>query len=438
MKKIILATYFVLIALMGMAQNVTIDTSIYLVDPNTHFVDSSRYLVSKLSQNWFFTITGSANWWQGSDRIPTGDFTSLNRTSFGGGVSVGKWITHNIALRLAYDVNQAHSYINGGHDNLGHLQFLYDDKTQPIAVTDPQDNTLLINYYKTSFMYHNVHGDVLISPLDLIQGKYQDRPYTPLIVAGMGLGMVSEHPFVLQSVFNNEAINYELSYNVGLMNNFFINSYLDLSLSLMLTGQRWTIDSWTYEYNGPATTNNGGTTNIRPKRADHNYSSSLGIIYYPTRRQYDYPMNYLIERKELHNRIKELELALANQGESPDTITTTDTVKVERIVSAPLSIFFHRDKYQLMSNRDKINLREIANIANKYGCYIKLIGSCDSATATVPYNQTLSQNRCNTIRRILVDEMGVDPDKIIDNPIGGVKILDPTEYDRRVQIYLFK
>ena len=74
--------------------------------------DSERYLSSKFGQNWFLTANATANWWQGSDRNPAGNYTSLNGPSFGGSLSFGKWITHNLGLRLTYDVNQSQSFIS--------------------------------------------------------------------------------------------------------------------------------------------------------------------------------------------------------------------------------------------------------------------------------------------------------------------------------------
>ena len=109
----------------------------------------------------------------------------------------------------------------------------------------------------------------------------------------------------------------------------------------------------------------------------------------------------------------------------------------EDILSYPFSIFFNRDSYQLMSRRDIVNLREIAKVAKDNGYKLLLTGSCDSATATPAYNQTLSENRCNKIKVELL-ELGVPEDQIVIEPIGGVKILDPTEYDRRVLIQLLK
>ena len=88
-----------------------------------------------------------------------------------------------------------------------------------------------------------------------------------------------------------------------------------------------------------------------------------------------------------------------------------------------------------MSNRDLVNLREIVNVATDNDYRIRLRGSCDSATATASYNQTLSENRCRRIMQELL-KMGFPEDKIIIIPIGGIKELNPTEYDRRVVVDL--
>ena len=110
---------------------------------------------------------------------------------------------------------------------------------------------------------------------------------------------------------------------------------------------------------------------------------------------------------------------------------------VTEIVSFPLSIFFYKDKHELMSNRDLVNLEEIAKVAKENGWIVHLRGSCDSATATPEYNLGLAKRRCNTIMNILI-EMGVPEDQIEIEPVGGVKELNPTEYDRRVLITLHK
>ena len=150
------------------------------------------------------------------------------------------------------------------------------------------------------------------------------------------------------------------------------------------------------------------------------YSAALGLTYYFTRMYEVYDF--------------------AQEAPCPPCDTLTPkvvTLETDDFISYPFSIFFHRDSYQLMSNRDLVNLREIAEIAKEYKYKIRLRGSCDSATATPSYNQTLSENRC---RRVMLEllEMGIPEDQIILVPVGGIKQLDPTEYDRRVVVDLVK
>ena len=386
-------------------------------------VDSVRYLSSTFGQNWFITTDASINWWQGSDRNPAGNYLTLNGPSFGGSLSLGKWINHNIGLRLAYDVNQGQSFIHGRHINLTHINFLYGDN--PTA--DAND------YYPTKFMYHNLHGDVVFSPIDFFQGYYNPkRVYTPILFVGMGAACVSEHIFVTQSLLNKEARNFELSFDAGLMNNFKLGKSLDLNLTFTFSGQEWHIDSWYYEFGAQ-----GGTP--RPRFADFNYSAALGLTWH-INRAYDLPVNYDKEMKEMRDRIKHLEDELDNiqPVEIHDTIVQFINTETEgEIVSFPLSIFFNKDSYQLMSKRDLVNLREIANVAMAKGWKIRLRGSCDSATASPAYNQRLSENRCRKIQMELM-EMGVPEEQMILVPVGGVKELDPTEFDRRVLIELVK
>ena len=403
-------------------------------------VDSVRYLTTKAGQNWFISAAGTMDWWQGTDRNPGGDFTKVqwDNMSFGGSFTVGKWITHKVGVRLAYDVNGFNSYIDGRHIGLSGIQFLYDgENPAPVSVFD--HNGQHYEYYATHGMYHNLHADFLFSPIDFFQGYYNpNRVWTPVLHFGMGAACISEHFFVLQSIVNKESHNYELSWQAGLDNNFRLNDYLDLNLNFNWSGQEWHIDTWYNEFGGAQ---NGGE-GPRPKRADYNYSVGLGLTWYIGGRIYELPVNYEKEMKEMNERIKNLEDELAAVP-VPVAVEQTpcDTVVIYQdnieAISYPFSIFFNLDSYQLMSKRDLVNLREIANVAKANNYKLRLRGSCDSATATPEYNQKLSENRCRKIMMELLD-MGFPEENIILEPVGGVKELDPTEFDRRVLIDLIK
>lgn len=417
MKKIILASMIVLFAtISGMANNG--------MENDTVNNSSVRYLSSTMAQNWFVSADGSINWWQGSDRNPIGNYTTLNGPTFGGGVSVGKWITHNLAIRVAYDINRSHSFINGSHSAVAEdkpYSFLFDNNPVPDAN----------GYYPTTFLYHNLHVDVMFSPLDLIQGYYNpDRFFTPVFFVGMGEACASGNFSVIHSYLKRK-YNFEFSADIGFLGSFKLNRYLNYNCSFIWTAQRHSIDTWGNECPDP-----------RARRADFNYSGSMGLTWNIRTKVYELPVNYSKEIKEIRDHIKDLDDALDScMQRQPDTVIrfvntqTTDTIK--EIVSFPLSVFFNKDSYQLMSRRDLINLQEIARVAMEKGWKIRLRGSCDSATATPEYNQKLSENRCRKIQMELM-ELGVPEDQIILVPVGGVNELNPTEFDRRVLIELVK
>ena len=407
-------------------------------------VDSVRYLTTKAWKNWYISASATGNWWQGSMRTPeafTKSYTAVEwgQPTFGFNAFVGKWINHKVAVRLGYSNTRINSYINGRHIGLNHIQFLYGDDPQPVETVG--------NYeiYKTSMRYHRLQGDFMFSPIDFFQGYYNpERIWTPVLYVSMGGAYTSKDFFAIKTLIDNgkakkenpdnpeySGNNFELALGAGLSNNFRLGTHLDLNLDLNWTFQRWTIDSWTYEFEGQF-----DGKGIRPKRFDNMYTASLGLIYYFSR-EYDLPANCCEEMDSLKKKLDEFVNIPVEPQQPCDTIVKFVNVQTEDILSYPFSIFFNRDSYQLMSRRDIINLREIANVAKENGYKLRLTGSCDSATATPAYNQTLSENRCNKIKIELL-ELGVPEDQIIIEPIGGVKILDPTEYDRRVLIQLVK
>ena len=413
------------------------------------YIDSVRYLTTKWGKNWYISAGVSANWWQGSMNVPeyfTNSYTKVDfaHPTFGFTANFGKWINHKTAVRLSYNNTRINSYILGQHSGLNHIKYLYkyDDDSEGYEIAESMHGDVI---YKTSMRYHNLEAQFLVSPIDFFQGYYNpDRIWTPVLYLSAGGALVSHDLFVTQSLFHYlnyqkddnltqyDGTNFELTYGAGLLNNFRISEHFDIFLDINWTFQRWTIDSWTYEFGGNEFCYVYGIDGLRPKRFDNLYSASLGVTYYFSR-VYD-----------LCNEINMDSTDIVSSFFPPcDTVFVSDTivkfvqVESDELVSYPFSIFFHRDSSQLMSKRDLVNLREIANAAKQNGYKLRLRGSCDSATATPAYNQTLSENRC---RRIMMElmQMGIPEDQIILVPIGGIKELEPTEYDRRVLIELVK
>ena len=408
-------------------------------------VDSVRYLTTKLGKNWFISANATANWWQGSMRLPSDagyqnanpfyTKVSWGAPTFGFNINGGKWINHKTAVRLGYSNNKINSYIHGRHAGIQHIQFLYGDNPTPFDMPGNGDANEAI--YQTSMRYHRLQADFMVSPVDVFTGFYNpNRIWTPVLYVGAGAAYTSGDFFALQTIIANknpqnplQGGNFELTYGAGLSNNFRISEHFDINLDLNWTAQRWSIDSWTYEFEDEA-------IGLRPKKFDNMYTASLGMIYYFSR-VYELPVNCCEEMEEMRKRLQNIEEEMNAMPAVPDTVVKYVNVQTEDIVSYPFSIFFNRDSYKLMSGRDRVNLREIADVAIKNGYKLRLRGSCDSATASAAYNQTLSENRCRKIMMELMD-MGVPESQFILVPVGGVKELNPTEYDRRVLIELVK
>ena len=436
-------------------------------------VDSVRYLTTKAWKNWYISASGTVNWWQGSMRTPEGfskSYTAVEwgKPTFGFNVFVGKWLNHKVAVRLGYSNTRINSYICGLAPSSPWMNFLYDGTFNYVRdengnfVLDENGQVQFISYdgeapedgniYRTSMRYHRLQGDFMFSPIDFFQGYYnENRIWTPVLYVSMGAAHTSESFFTIKTLVDNQKAlkahkdekrpelytsgsDFELALGAGLSNNFRLGKHFDINLDINWTFQRWTIDSWAHEIGG--VDNNAFSNGPRPKQFDNMYTASLGLIYYFTR-EYDLPVNCCDEMDSIRKKLDEFINMPVEPQEPCDTIVKFVNVQTEDMISYPFSIFFNRDSYQLMSRRDLVNLREIANVAKANGYKLRLRGSCDSATATPAYTQTLSENRCRKIMNELM-EMGIPESQMILVPMGGVKELDPTEYDRRVLIELIK
>ena len=358
---------------------------------------SNRYLTSKFSQNWFIDASGSINVWQGRTRSALIDPSTLFKKNsqdnlmFGGSLKVGKWVTPALGVRLAGDMNQATNEFG-------------------------------------DFVFESVHADVMLNLCDWFGGYKEDRIYSFIPYFGFGVGAHADDFFQIKNV------NKEYCGVFGLMNSIRLGKYFGLHLDLQATAPKWTIED------------KGSQTHPWDNRLLHfDFAGMLGLTWYPTGRHFDIcepcpevtcPENDC--RKE-QNTIKDLQARIA-ELEAGNIQAPCDTV-VKFIEGAtaeyPFSIFFNRDSYQIRDGRDLINLAEIAKVAKDKGYKINLRGTCDSATATKEYNQKLAENRCKKIKDELV-KLGVAEKNIIMNPVGGVKELTPTEYDRRVLIHFTK
>lgn len=122
---------------------------------------------------------------------------------------------------------------------------------------------------------------------------------------------------------------------------------------------------------------------------------------------------------------------LANQ--KPTTKEVVKTVSEFKTNSA--SVFFNLNKWNIASKKDLIDVQELAQFAKENGKKVVVTGYADSKTGNASWNQTLSEKRAETVKKALVD-MGVKEEDIEVSGQGGVNIVSPYPYNRRVTVSL--
>ena len=373
---------------------------------------SDRPLYAKWYQNWFIDATGSINAWQQSaHRAAFIDFgqspVTLNYTNangdfgrYGGSVKIGKLLNPAVGIRVGLDINQ----------------FTY----QPNASVPTKKDDWL----------ETAHFDIMLSLMDWLGGYREDRVYRMIPFVGFGVAAHAHKLFDL----NVNTLNKEFVATAGIMNNFRLGKSVDFHIDLQAIAPKYTIEKEPAPYD--------------KHLVNLNLSANAGLTWYLGGRHFDAceacpdvncpEVNCDDKDKE----IKDLQARIAElEGQTPNVITNAgpcDTVvKFVNGESAPFSIFFNKDSYQLRDNRDLINLQEIAKVAKDNGYKINLRGTCDSATASSQHNKKLAENRCRKIKDELV-KLGIAESNIEMNAVGGVSELKPAEYDRRVLITFTK
>ena len=379
MKKILM-----LLALAGLtsaawAQNSTSEVVEYEV---IQVQDKYQVITNPFWSNWFFSIGGGAEATFG-DNDSAGSFGK--RISPTLNVSVGKWFTPGLGLRLQYSGLQARG-------------FTYDAGADYVKGTQLKDG-----YYKQRFDYMNLHGDVMFNLNALFGGYNQHRVYEIIPYVGAGFTHNYSKP-------HREA----LSVNAGIINKFRISNAIDINLELSAMGVE---DKFDGEVGG-----------------DHGYdgvlSATVGLTYRFPARGFRRPMPQLISQIELAAMQDKLAAMGAQNAQLKNALIQTQNQPVAEVTEtevivpdpdiAPRTVFFTIGSAEL-SPREIMNLSYLAEQMKQFpNATYTVNGYADSATGTPAFNKELSLKRAQAVKDALVKNYGIAADRLNIEAGGGV------------------
>ena len=279
------------------SQNVLVGESVDVMEVP---VDKYKVETNHFFDNWFFSVGGGAQVLFG-DQSDLGKFKKRIAPALQ--ISIGKWFTPGLGLRLQYSGLQSKSF-----------------SSEPSAYSKP--HMLSEGYYQDKFNYMNLHGDILFNVSNMIAGYNEDRIYDFVPFVGFGFAHSYDAPR-----------RNSLAFNFGIINTFHLASAWDLNLELYGMGTENKFD--------------GKTTSKGP---DFMAGATVGITYkFPTKRIQTssgcrcYHGTYLFTngcyqyRFGSTDRTKpSIKAQLANQP----TEVVTEQVTVNQIAPAPQSVFF--------------------------------------------------------------------------------------------------
>ena len=379
MKKIALLTVFAAGALSLSAQNSTVEEKV------EYSKDKYKVETNRFWSNWFISAGAGVNFGF-TDHDKQADFG--DRISPALDISVGKWFTPGIGLRVSYSGLNMKGASNVTQDGPSHTT----GKPMPMGKGSGYD----MQYQKFSF--YNLHGDVLFNLSNLLCGYNEKRIWNCSPYVGIGWGRVWDSP-----QFKG------VTANLGVLNTFRLNDWLDANLDIrgMMTGEGFDGAWGSAEHDGVLSATVGLTYKFKRRGWDRSKT-----VY-----RYDYGdlesmRNKLNEMNAENERLKK-ELAQGKMAAARET--------VKRIASANL-VTFPIGKSKL-SNEARANLGMLAEVikAGDKNAVYTITGYADAGTGSKHINEKLSKARAEAVYECLVEEFGINKAQLKIDYKGGVE-----------------
>ena len=356
------------------------------IDP----AEKHRVATNGFWQNWFLgaNVTWSAFYGEGERslvapfrKFPSGTYYN----GLGVSLSFGKWLTPVFGLRTKVNAWQIGKEENG----------IGGDK------------------------YWTANEQLLINATSLFRGYDEQRFWNiiPYIGAGVHRNMTHSH--------------YSTALSVGLLNTLRLSRRLSANIELAWNSAE------------------GSNSGLALKKRNQHFAVEVGLTWHIGKNNWRHATDQEAVSALTEGELDALNAQLADaQAENerlqqlldsvqpmPVVKSVTPPVKVEeKIISAPVSIFFEVGKANVIANRDMLSVKALAQLAIDKNASVLVTGYADKS-GNAEANQKLSERRAQAVADELV-RLGVSKFRIEVVGAGGVDTLKPAEYNRRATIEL--
>lgn len=399
-RKTISAAFVLLVSVPAFAQTAEPkDTLADFTDEVIYSENKHKVVTNTFWDNWFISVGGGGLLYFGDhDRqLQFGEWISPTFD-----IAVGKWFSPEVGARLMYSggairgATQASQESNGVH-SLGS------------AIAGKPDYGYWLK--NSRFGFFNIHADVLFNLNNIIAGYKEDRIYTISPYIGLGVMRAYKAP-----------VATEFAGTVGLLNSFRVAKGMDINLDVRgaLVSDRF----------------DGEVGGLHGREGEGLLSVALGVTYKFKERGWERSKTIIRHDNRTINDLRDQIEDLKYQNEAlKKALAERDEAKVDTIiqrinVAAPVMVTFKIGKSNL-SRRDRVSLGMLADVIKDTDESIvyTITGYADAGTGSVAINDRLSRERAEAVYDCLVNEYGVDADRLKVEYKGGVENMfydDPT------------
>ena len=383
MKKLLMVLAFAGVSVASMAQD-AVPTEKYSVSTNSFW------------SNWFVQANAvGTSFWGGQENsgVKFDKMFKDYRTNLGASVAIGKWFTPGLGLRTKFTGVWGRSVISDNKD-------------------------------KNASEYWVLNEQVLFNLSNMLCGYNENRVWNFI-------------PYVGAGVARNMSYNtYAPNFTGGILNTFRLTNKLAANLDI-------NYGMYSNDFDGFAF---AASKKRSIKNHDRTISVEVGLTYNLGKATWSKTPDVEAIKALSQGQIDALNAQLADANaenarlqkqirdhKCPEAPAAPQVV--EKMVSAPVSVFFNLGKSKIASQKDLQNVKALAEAAKANNAKVVVTGYADSKTGSAGFNQTLSQKRAETVVNELV-KMGVDRANIEVSAAGGVNTLSPISYNRRATVEL--